>query len=29
MDQMTFNLAVVRYELGELKRDNLDIYALV
>ena len=26
---MTFNLAAVRYELGELKRNNLDTYALV
>ena len=29
IDGMTFNLAAVRYELGELKRNNLDTYALV
>ncbi|KAK9199018.1 hypothetical protein WN944_014205 [Citrus x changshan-huyou] len=29
MDGMTFNLVAVRHELGELKRNNLDTYALV
>ena len=29
MNQMTFNLAAIRYQLGELKMNNLDTYALV
>jgi len=29
IDGMTFNLAAVRYELGELKKNNLDTYALI
>ena len=28
IDQMTFNLVNIRYELGELNRNNLDTYAL-
>ena len=29
IDGMTFNPATVKYELGELKRNNLDTYALI